>query len=567
MKKTAFILLLISFLFGFNAYAEEVKPDTSLEFDDYFNYLAPNQIFNYLIVSNDDIAMSNYEHYNNYVDFLELAYNNLTVKADISFYDSGGTLLKTDTFKYLYVMGDCQVDEVSIYIGDTEIFYLEMGVRTVTPISDDFYDLANYCAGVSYAIIGDYTYTLDEDNKYFNSKDYHPKFLYSPIKEEVEEVNISIDISNPLSKEDIAYKAGMIDSAGNSLADYEIINSNYDPNNLELSNYYIRLRSYGDNTIYLRTININITDMESLINTQDIEVSYDSKLTIYDILAKCEVGFEYKSFNVTSDYFYSYNKLGEYSYIIYFTDLNDNTYYGNGLIKVVDNEAPHVDTNAINANQTTLLERADILSLINVYDDYDGKIADVQLNGYVNYLKQYDIEGEYEIEAIASDSTGNIMNEIIIITVGKSTITRTPISSIDIEERAAEEEIVEEAKDTTIIYSDYIINSYTDHKLSMSEIQDLLISEGLLSNDDIVTFSGEYFDLDSPNSGQYEILLTYISGKRVYYEISNSIREVIVEEEEADNTNIIIFSIIGGIVLVGVVTILIIRRKTNAKRS
>ena len=200
----------------------------------------------------------------------------------------------------------------------------------------------------------------------------------------------------------------------------------------------------------------------------------------------------------------------------------------------------------------------------------------------INYLSSYASLNDHEITLVARDDSNNTFEHKFILRVTddktyneleRFVIPEYVSNNVEpeiIDEGNKENNVIEDAKEETynpiISNSNYIIRAYTTHKLTASEVQDLLISDGYLNNYDVVSIDSEYFKEANPKAGSFSLSVTYQNGDVPYYEI-NLVEKEEIKEEENSNTGLIISIIIGSVVLVAVIIIVIMRVYVHVKKN
>ena len=388
--------------------------------------------------------------------------------------------------------------------------------------------------------------------------------------------DIYIPTFSDLEVEEIINEVGLEDDYDKRLLSFKILENDYISNS-NIGDYKVKIRGYNKEfKVIFKWIYIHVIDISDLAKSKNFKTSYSSRIDDLEIIDGLELKRDYIGIKISSEYHYGFNNIGKYRYIadILFDDMN---LYLPGFIEVYDFDKPYAlkSKEIITVSSNRCLSKDDVLKNFVIYDEHDGTIPNnkIDLTGFVNYLSGYSTLKDYDITLKAKDTTGNEFTYDFIIRVTdkdfNDVIERYYIPdyvSNSEENNNVIEDAKEEVYNPVISNSNYIIRAYTTHKLTASEIQDLLISEGFLTNNDNVLIESDYFTDSSFNASTYSLSVTYENGDVTYYEI-NLVEKEEEKEEEESNTGLIVAIVVGSIAAIAAIIIIIMRVYVHVKKN
>ena len=340
--------------------------------------------------------------------------------------------------------------------------------------------------------------------------------------------------TNPISINQVLNYISVSDYTDGNIADFSIVNSNYDPTKkLEISNYSFDIvaKDIAGNTT-IQTCNISVVDViKPTITANDKSCTYKYPIAISesDFIAYDDNGIE-KIEIIEDNYTPNKNIPGKYNVTARAYDMYGNYNDCTMIVSVLDKYPPVLKINSL--IQTTTLEPItidDIKKEIYIVDEIDGVIDKYNIidsDGYLNNPKRH---GTFKFIITYSDNAGNSNNYTYNLVVSDD--------------------------DYPIITLQNILVVDDKEVLSKDEIVAMLRAMGEIIDDD-AEISSLYFDSSNP-TGEYN--LTILSnGNEMKYKIiagQNNIIDYSPAINNKDN-NINIGLIIGIIMMVGTISVL-----------
>ena len=574
MKKILFLIIACILLIPISVYAKEnVVPDIGSNEYSNVKYLPDKKSFNYLELKADNYTLERLNYYNNLLSSnMSFSYNVIYFDTSISFYSEVGEKLETKTLSIGYETFGNSISSIYLNIGGKRIIGASCFNNSFSYLTDDYFDVNEYNSNYKLAVIGDFyvsSYSTLSSINYFK-----PDLFLAMIYEYSGSSDIYIPMFSDLTIEEIVNEVGLEDDSSNRLLSYEILESDYIINS-NIADYSLKIRGYNkESKAILKWIYIHVIDISNIARSKNFQTSYKNKIDDLDIIDGLDLKNDYIGIKINTEYHYGSKRVGKYRYIADIT-FNDMNFYLPGFIEVFDNDSPYAleSKELITVSNKKCLSKEDILKNFVIYDDSDGTISNIELDGLINYLTGYSTLKDYEITLNAYDSSGNKYSHKFIIRVtdkeSHNEIERYIIPdyvSKDNENNNVIEDAKEEIYNPVISNSNYIIRAYTTHKLTTSEVQDLLISEGYLNNNDNVVIDSDYFRESNPKPSTFSLSVTYENGDVTYYEI-NLVEKEIMEEEEESHTGLIVGLIVGGIAAIATIIIVIMKVYVHVKKN
>ncbi len=582
MKKIIFILfaLICIILLPINIYGKNITtPEKGSDEFEGLSLLSNKKSFNYIKFINDDEAKSKLKYYNSLLP-RPVNEQRLEMKTEIKFFDKNGELLDTGTLSVVIIFDSTGMKNIKLCINDSpliNIMYIYGPIPIVTSL--DIHDLS--VKGYDIATISDFENTCTINIQ--NLSSFSPNMFYVLTYREMGMSTLYVPKYSNLDANVVINSFGLVDDLGNRLTSFKITEG--DPIN---SKPRYELLGMNKNKVFItKTIIIDEFDISKYGRSYNFKTTYNKKIEDIEIINALDLKSSYESVKIYSEYHYAYNKCGKYQYLA-LIDTGLIKFYIPGYIEVVDNDKPYARKapKIINATNDYCMTKAEILNNFEIYDDHDGIInaSKITLDGLSYYLGSYNTVGEYPMTLKTTDSMGNSFEYNFVIKVNNSDEIESIIERFDIpsyiDKNAVEEsseptepnyfnEIDEKTNDLynpVISNSDYVILAYRTHRLTSSEVQDLLISEGYLNNSDNVIIESDYFRESNPSSGSFSLSVTYENGDVTYYEI-NLVDKEEEKEEEKSYTGLIVSIVIGGIVLVAIIIIVVMKVYVHGKKN
>lgn len=574
MKKLIIMILsIISLLIlSINAFAkDEFIPEYDSNDYSNVNKLTPNKAFNFIeIIDNHeaDLLISSYN-----LAFKNNSYVNINMTTNMILYNEYGDILDKLEFRiYFLSTTSYRLKEIKIVIDGINYISLKYQDNKFDHEQKYYLDIKEINENASLAIIED-----AEFKAFYTPIIFDISIIKAFIYEYMDDYEINIDNDLDIDEDDIKKGIGLFDKNNYYMTEISVIESDFKP--FIIGTYHIKVRGFNkDKKIIIKNIIINVIDLDSKITINDLNVSYNDYLSKEDIIDNLKINDDYLNISIKSDYYINYDVLGNYKYYVLINFDNSNV-LTMGYINVLDNDKPYPlnDIKVIKVKNDNYLEKKDIIDYLKINDDYDGLIDEnnIVLEGYYDYLIGYSVPNEFDLTLKAYDSSLNELNyEFKIITsndIEREAIFERKIDKYDgkIKEKKVEiieEEINEIENDPVISNSDFVIEAYTNQKLTSSDIQEILISEGYLNNDDIVLLESDYFRLNEIKTGSYPLSVLYDNGDITYYEINILENEISIDDNK-NNTNLIVFIIIGSISFIAIVIIVIMRVYIYGKKN
>lgn len=387
-----------------------------------------------------------------------------------------------------------------------------------------------------------------------------------------------VDIDNSVSVEKIKDSLTAIDNIDGDLTNKIIIESdNYSSNKNKLGDYEIDFSvtdSSGNTakfTVLVRVVDItkpNIFFDSSNANISKyyksnniFEVGYKETMSVDEIKSHYKAQDNYDG-DITSDIEilndeYTSNKstLGNYEILLNVKDTSDNESKLSITVNVIDNIAPVFnDINIVEAPLSNGIKTiAYIKSLLSATDEIDGNIdVTIKSDRYTNNAKKV---GEYEVVFIATDSSGNIAEHIVIVKVIDDIIP-------------------------TIFVDDYIIPKSEAEKLTLEQITNMLqksIERSLSLGVKRMTLVNDNYSGNENKIGTYSLSYSVQleTDEIIEKEISVKVLDSDILNENTDDLNFFenavltfkqfffkhVWKFIVGFVLFGIISVLVIYKK------
>ena len=571
MKKIIIILFMLFFLIPINAYAKE-----NVVSDDYSNvdYLPNRKSFNYLELKIDDYTKEKIFFYNDLLSKnMKFGFNFIEFETEISFYSDDGELLKNESLTIIYNITDSKIINVRLEINSVAI--IELYCRnSYTFTTNEYFDVREYNPDYKLAVID--SFFISSYNYISYIGDFQPDIFIAMTYEYSDSKDVYIPMFSDLEVDEIVNEVGLEDDYDNRLLSFDIVESNY-VSNSNIADYRVKIRGYNNESkVIFKWIYIHVIDISNLARSKNFEISYSNRIDDSEIIEGLELKKDYIGIKISTEYHYGFKKTGKYRYIanILFDDKN---LYLPGFIEVYDHDKPYAlkAKEIITVSNKKCLNKDEILKNFVIYDEHDGTIPNskIELIGLINYLSGYSILKDYEITLKTKDNIENefIYNFIIRVTDKdfNDVIERYYIPDYEVkneENNNVIEDAKEEVYNPVISNSNYVIRAYTTHKLTASEIQDLLISEGFLNNNDNVIIESDYFTDSNFKASTYSLSVTYENGDVTYYEI-NLVEKEEEKEEEESNTGLIVAIVVGSIAAIAAIIIIIMRVYVHVKKN
>lgn len=535
---------------------------------------------------------------------------------------------KNATLSVEYIIKDSHVAAINYYFNEYQFYHFQITYLG----GGDYYEFEGYDISSYYGeyvtakILSSY---YDENLAIFHYEDYYDvealeghefdNTFFVLYYEDKTNNEINIDTLNPMDLDDIVDILGVYNNNQSRIGVYEVIETNYDPNNLDVGMYYAKIVGIDyDDSIYLKTIYIISKIMTNPITTIDISTRYNEAIDSDYIKNRISVDCECDEVNCTSTYFDNPNICGDYQYTISIKTKNEQYFSNNGNIHVYDDIPPTIDgADTVQTDTENRLMYDEILDKYIINDDYsnDGlKIELKELNEEDNhYINNYNLSGIYRFKIIAKDQYENETTKDIKLYVNIAKIDNPPVNSTT---QASSTTLTEPESSTptittsittpttsqTILTSpstktrvepsvsetstqaslisktqreEYKIYTTTNNHLSIEDIKNSLLDNDKITKDeyDTISIESDYFEnLDTP--GTYIISIKHDGGNITSSLIEVKAQEAKVEEPKEDaKTNkiekkdIIFYSVIGGLVLVVIILFFIMRRKNHEKNN
>lgn len=571
MKKIIIILFMLFFIIPINAYAKE-----NVVSDDYSNvdYLPNRKSFNYLELKIDDYTKDKIFFYNNLLSKnMKYGFNYIEFETEISFYSDDGELLKNESLTIIYNITDSKITNVRLEINSVAI--IELYCRnSYTFTTNEYFDVREYNPDYKLAVIDSFFTTSYNAISYIG--DFQPDIFIAMTYEYSDSKDVYIPMFSDLEVDEIVNEVGLEDDYDNRLLSFDIVESDY-VSNSNIADYRVKIRGYNNESkVIFKWIYIHVIDISNLARSKNFEISYSNRIDDSEIIEGLELKKDYVGIKISTEYHYGFKKTGKYRYIanILFDDIN---LYLPGFIEVYDHDKPYAlkAKEIITVSNKECLNKDEILKNFVIYDEHDGTIPNskIELIGLINYLSGYSILKDYEITLKAKDNIENEFTYNFIIRVTdkdfNDVIERYYIPDYEVkneENNNVIEDAKEEVYNPVISNSNYVIRAYTTHKLTASEIQDLLISEGFLNNNDNVIIESDYFTDSNFKASSYSLSVTYENGDVTYYEI-NLVEKEEEKEEEESNTGLIVAIVVGSIAAIAAIIIIIMRVYVHVKKN
>ncbi len=571
MKKIIIILFMLFFIIPINAYAKE-----NVVSDDYSNvdYLPKRKSFNYLELKLDDYTKEKIFYYNNLLSKnMKYGFNYIEFETEISFYSDDGELLKNESLTIFYNITDSKITNVRLEINSVAI--IELYCRnSYTFTTNEYFDVREYNPDYKLAVIDTFFISSYNDIPYIG--DFQPDIFIAMTYEYSDSKDVYIPMFSDLEVDEIVNEVGLEDDYDNRLLSFDILESNY-VSNSNIADYRVKIRGYNNESkVIFKWIYIHVIDISNLARSKNFEISYSNRIDDSEIIEGLELKKDYVGIKISTEYHYGFKKTGKYRYIanILFDDIN---LYLPGFIEVYDHDKPYAlkAKEIITVSNKECLNKDEILKNFVIYDEHDGTIPNskIELIGLINYLSGYSILKDYEITLKAKDNIENEFTYNFIIRVTdknfNDVIERYYIPDYEVkneENNNVIEDAKEEVYNPVISNSNYVIRAYTTHKLTASEIQDLLISEGFLNNNDNVIIESDYFTDSNFKASTYSLSVTYENGDVTYYEI-NLVEKEEEKKEEESNTGLIVAIVVGSIAAIAAIIIIIMRVYVHVKKN
>jgi len=571
MKKIIIILFMLFFIIPINAYAKE-----NVVSDDYSNvdYLPNRKSFNYLELKIDDYTKDKIFFYNNLLSKnMKYGFNYIEFETEISFYSDDGELLKNESLTIIYNITDSKIINVRLEINSAAIIELYCG-NSYTFTTNEYFDVREYNPDYKLAVIDSFFTSSYNAISYIG--DFQPDIFIAMTYEYSDSKDVYIPMFSDLEVDEIVNEVGLEDDYDNRLLSFDIVESNY-VSNSNIADYRVKIRGYNNESkVIFKWIYIHVIDISNLARSKNFEISYSNRIDDSEIIEGLELKKDYVGIKISTEYHYGFKKTGKYRYIanILFDDIN---LYLPGFIEVYDHDKPYAlkAKEIITVSNKECLNKDEILKNFVIYDEHDGTIPNskIELIGLINYLSGYSILKDYEITLKAKDNIENEFTYNFIIRVTdkdfNDVIERYYIPDYEVkneENNNVIEEAKEEIYNPVISNSNYVIRAYTTHKLTASEIQDLLISEGFLNNNDNVIIESDYFTDSNFKASSYSLSVTYENGDVTYYEI-NLVEKEEEKKEEESNTGLIVAIVVGSIAAIAAIIIIIMRVYVHVKKN
>ena len=571
MKKIIIILFMLFFIIPINAYAKE-----NVVSDDYSNvdYLPNRKSFNYLELKIDDYTKEKIFFYNNLLSKnMKYGFNYIEFETEISFYSDDGELLKNESLTIIYNITDSKITNVRLEINSVAI--IELYCRnSYTFTTNEYFDVREYNPDYKLAVIDSFFTSSYNAISYIG--DFQPDIFIAMTYEYSDSKDVYIPMFSDLEVDEIVNEVGLEDDYDNRLLSFDIVESDY-VSNSNIADYKVKIRGYNNESkVIFKWIYIHVIDISNLARSKNFEISYSNRIDDSEIIEGLELKKDYVGIKISTEYHYGFKKTGKYRYIanILFDDIN---LYLPGFIEVYDHDKPYAlkAKEIITVSNKECLNKDEILKNFVIYDEHDGTIPNskIDLIGLINYLSGYSILKDYEITLKAKDNIENEFTYNFIIRVTdkdfNDVIERYYIPDYEVkneENNNVIEEAKEEVYNPVISNSNYVIRAYTTHKLTASEIQDLLISEGFLNNNDNVIIESDYFTDSNFKASSYSLSVTYENGDVTYYEI-NLVEKEEEKKEEESNTGLIVAIVVGSIAAIAAIIIIIMRVYVHVKKN
>ncbi|MBU1145639.1 MAG: DUF5011 domain-containing protein [Firmicutes bacterium] len=297
-----------------------------------------------------------------------------------------------------------------------------------------------------------------------------------------------------------------------------IISDDYEINKSVLGTYVItfEVSDLSGNSTQI-DISVEVVDILKPVfsDIETIEVAFPNSLTISEIVSLIHASDNYDgdittNIVLTEDNYSSSNfEIGNYNLIFQVSDSSGNTEYYTVFIDVIDNEFPIFSgITSIIVGYDTRLYLEDILQGLSISDNYDNS-EDLEIVLISeNYFSNYQLLGNYQMVFKVEDSSGNITEQIVSITV------------------------VDEIGPA--VYFDFsVIQVYSDTILELSDLTNLFIQSkelnALLNYEVVIQYDSYTAHASTP--GMYQLSLDYKSDDGLIF--SKTV-QVLVKDRSSD---------------------------------
>ena len=287
--------------------------------------------------------------------------------------------------------------------------------------------------------------------------------------------------------------------------------SSYSDNYNVVSDYSLTIKAvddYGNSITKDITIHVNDKNKPTFVDgTLSYDVSYDETLSLDTIKSNLQFNDDVDDslvLNITSDtYTENKSKVGTYYVKVTATDLSNNVSDEVTVtINVYDHKAPVISSpGTIETGNNYKITIEEIRAKISVNDALDGPITNFTIEGYENYVNNYNIVGQYQLTIKANDVNGNNAS---------ATIT------INVTDKIAPE----------ITFDDYFIVLQEGEELTEEMIKNMASKVLGIDVNDIVEVSGEY---NTSEVGEYKIELRTVNNEVYTFNLSVNEAPEIVE--------------------------------------
>ena len=355
-----------------------------------------------------------------------------------------------------------------------------------------------------------------------------------------------------------------------------ILESNYSPitNYVEPGTYKVKILSVDAyDEIHLDIINILAVNSDNYFYCDYISANFDDPITdemIYKYYVHYYDKSNIKSYKINSDYKYNANIEGIYDYQVIILDNDNNELSCSGKIEVGDFTKPLLTINYDGMGDGSYKTIKEIF----YYKAYDNKDLDItskiKIKDLDDYEHNYEREGTYRFLFSVEDDNKNESTKIVEykVYIKKEEVIEEPKEENEEESKEEVNEEIKEDKKENINPTQIKYEFYTDNQtpLTREMIRQKLIFSGFYKETDNISITSEYFDNKDKN-GTY-ILYVNMNDNTECYSITVKEKEVILdesEEEEGFNYNYVILGSVIGVLLIGGLSFVIIKKIKKKK--
>lgn len=307
--------------------------------------------------------------------------------------------------------------------------------------------------------------------------------------------------------------------------DVELVETNYPTSELRPGNYYFICMAsdicgnVSKQKIYVRAVDNKapvISGRGEYICFYNKPASNLISIAKNNLKAVDEIDGNLTDFYIIEDnYTQNRNKVGEYNVTYGIKDKagNEATYDIKFIVK--DNDKPVINPKCApsQALGDNCLTKNEILAMFDISDDCDKDNIKIELDGYDNYVSNYQKIGRYDMKIIATDQSKNQSELSFFLAV--------------VDKKNPDITISDDAKKIVVP---------SGEALDEEEIKKLIFNS---TNKNVKSVISSYFDTDKP-SGEYDLIVTFEDGSIETLKLS----------VENNKNNYYHYVIIAGVVII-----------------